>query len=79
MPPSSATAQMQGSELAYPQNLYFLRTVGPYERASPADPKLQGLHDTRKQQNNQEEAGEGSILMVIHKALTWNQTKDSLQ
>jgi hypothetical protein len=49
---SSATtqAQIQGSELAYPQNLYHLQMVGACERACPADPKLQELHDTGQQQ-----------------------------
>ena len=45
-----------GSQIIPPQNLYYLCRVGAPEKASPADPKLQALHDTGQQQDDQEES-----------------------
>ena len=45
-----------GHSVGQPQNLYHLRMVGTHERASPTDPKLQDLHDTGQQKDNQEES-----------------------
>lgn len=35
-------------------NLYHLQMVGTHQRVSPVVPKLQDLHDTRQQKDNQE-------------------------
>lgn len=55
-------SQFQTSELHSP-NLCHLQIVWTYKRASPVIPKLQGLHDTRQQQDNWEKSWWGSILM----------------
>ena len=48
----------QGAELglAPPKILYNLQMVEMCVRARPAHPKLQDLHDTGQQQDNQEES-----------------------
>ena len=45
-----------------------------HEWASPADPKMQDLHDIEQQQDKQENPGEDPILMVSQKPETSNQT-----
>jgi hypothetical protein len=46
-----------------PRHLSHLWTAGGYEGASPADPKLQSLHDTG-QQDIWEESGENPTLLM---------------
>lgn len=50
------------------QNLHHLWTVGACERTNSADPKLQDLHDTEQQQDNQEESQWGSDIDDVTEA-----------
>jgi hypothetical protein len=53
--------------------------VGKHGKANPADAKLQDLHDTGQQQDNQRRPPEDPISMVSQKPEISNQTSDSLQ
>jgi hypothetical protein len=54
--------------LVPPQSLYYLLMVGMCGRASPAEPKLQDLHDAGQQQDNWEEPRWKSSIDVVTKA-----------
>lgn len=67
---NSATTQasIQGSELAHPISTPSLWTAGASERARPADPKLQDLHDTGQAQAIWEESHWGSSVDDVAEA-----------
>ena len=66
---NSATnqAQIQGFELTHSKICINCELLDQRERVSHADPKLQDLHDTRQQQNSQEESRSGSSIDDVTK------------
>ena len=48
-----------------PKSIYYLWSIGACEMASPADPELQDLHDTGRQQEILEESQWGSSIESV--------------
>jgi hypothetical protein len=59
--------QIQGSELAHSKIYNIMWKVRIYERASPTDTKLHGLHDTGQKQDNWKESQWRTSIDAVRK------------